>query len=628
MNSLRRLSGISLAVGLLLSFITSLSAQAQTPARVAFTTNDRSMLYFVDGAGNLDSSTIFNDGIVQMSHLAILGSNSTGKTLLIAAHVIWQRNTDATPDSADAFLAIDSPFVGFNNNDIANPFFTTSPVRILKRIGSSFNLPTRVIPTGAITPDDQHWYATWCAGAPGTPQLWFFHGSLSKSDLAGIAPVDQVQYVDGQTGNSGIVSDFHMTNLGVSPNSGMMLAVVVDNLANSVDGAKYHAITWTPASSIFTCRDFQSTVSHFGGDNLDFHMGFGIRSESDGQTADFIMPLDSDGDLGLANYNYTQGGSVGIAQPGTYIAKGVLPSGEYFFDFLPGTEQVPTGVMRGNAGDIQFIGNSDSLLFVTHDINESGNQSKSELFLYDGTTSKSLYNFAHKQELDPVFMPATSGAVQPPPKPGYIATTIQSLNFGTHGVPGDSSLTVVFQNPSGKSVEINSATISGTNAADFQVVSNTKGQLPLDSLKAGDSIGFVIKYTASKPVHTSNASLVVSFANSDSSRSISLSGNSKDTSTAGVSFATASSLRLSITPNPFTSSTKIVIEAAADGMMNLEVRDVLGRAVYTAKPEMMGAGESRSMNFDAHALGLADGVYYLNANIGGASLTRQLVLIH
>jgi hypothetical protein len=486
-----------------------------------------------------------------------------------------------------------------------------------------------VIPTGAIAPDDQHWYATWCAAAPGTPQLWFFHGSLKKSDLAGIAPVDQVQYVDGQTGNSGIVSDFHMTNLGVSPNSGMMLAVVVDNLANSVDGAKYHAITWTPATSIFTCRDFQTIVSHFGGDNLDFHMGFGIRSEADGQTADLIMPLDSDGDLGLVNYNYTQGGSVGIAQPSSYISKGALPSGEYFFDYLPGTEQVPTGVMRGNAGDIQFIGNSDSLLFVTHDINEAGNQEKSELFLYDGTTAKSLYNFAHKQELDPVFMPAVAGVVKPPPTPGYISTSTQSLNFGTHGVPGDSSLTVTFQNPSGKSVEINSATITGSNAADFTVVSDTKGPLPLDSLTAGDAIGFLIKYTASKPPHASNASLVVKFANSDSSRSISLSGASKDTaSNVGVSTSVLPSLRLSVTPNPFTNSTKITIEAAQDGMMNLEVRDVLGRVVYTAKPEMIGAGESRSINFDAHGLGLADGVYYLNANIGGASLTRQLVLIH
>ena len=631
MNSLRHHLAILLLVA---SVFAAAGAFAQGP-RVAFVTSSRSKIYFSDGA-KLDSTSVLDtasingflrgtlgaQGIVNVTHLATLAATADGKTMLIAGHFLYPNIASGLQEQTDAIMRIDSPFLIDKNNYLTK-------FKFLKKITLNVN---KALPLGTITADGQNWYATWTASQPGNPQLWFYHGSMNQFDN-GTATIDSVEYTTASM--APLASNFHMTNLTANPSGNYLVGVVVDNLANQVDGPAYHSFRWQPnppaGQQPFHKADFQNLItSTFGGavTDRDNYFGFGLRA-NDNSTADLILAKGITGDLVIKNYDFTTGQvKFGTNDVGS-VSASLLSSNEYFFDGLGNSEVDQNALQQGNGGDIQFLGQSDSLVFVTHNSLNEQDLSKSEIMLYSqsaGTPTVLFHTSAgHMQQpLQPVFLHGTPPA---PPKPGYVSLSVQSLNFGSHDFKKDSSLTVTVQNPSGKDVTLDNTTITGPQASAFSVVSNSKGKTLPFTLAAADNVVFTIKYVAPSNVETDGATFTIHFAGSvDSSRQVVLSGAATKPIVGVASRATLAS-NLTIAPNPFTSSTTISVQAGQSGPMQIEVRDLLGRLVFEAKRGIIASGEKSSMIFDAKSLGLANGVYYLNARFGNEVISRQLVLV-
>ena len=80
-------------------------------------------------------------------------------------------------------------------------------------------------------------------------------------------------------------------------------------------------------------------------------------------------------------------------------------------------------------------------------------------------------------------------------------------------------------------------------------------------------------------------------------------------------------------PNPFTSSTKITVTAREAGSTSVEIRDLLGKDIYSSKQMMLGVGEKFIYSLDANALHLAPGTYFVTLHSGGEELTRQVIYV-
>jgi Secretion system C-terminal sorting domain len=77
-------------------------------------------------------------------------------------------------------------------------------------------------------------------------------------------------------------------------------------------------------------------------------------------------------------------------------------------------------------------------------------------------------------------------------------------------------------------------------------------------------------------------------------------------------------------PNPFNPSTTVHVVLGDALNLQVSVFDVQGRAVATLADGYHGAGQ-HTFSFDAH--GLASGVYFLQARVGGEVQTRKLILM-
>ena len=196
--------------------------------------------------------------------------------------------------------------------------------------------------------------------------------------------------------------------------------------------------------------------------------------------------------------------------------------------------------------------------------------------------------------------------------PGYIQSSINKLDFGTLVPKADSMLIVTFHNPSGKSVSVDSAFITGTDKADFTIMSNTKSVSLPYNLADKDSIGFTIKFIASLPVHSSNAQLLVKYEK-DSSRSVTLTGASGDNADVGE---VSVPLGIVISPNPTTGI--IYVHNAPENLLSVTVLNILG-------VNIIELNYLHSSNFTLDLSKLVPGTYYIRFSSANSVDTKMVV---
>jgi hypothetical protein len=593
---------------------------AQPTGRAAFVKADRSKIFFYDGT-KLDSTAIFAPGIplTGVSNLAVLGSTRNGKSLLVGGRFRFPNPTNFLPDSAFAIIRLDSPFV-FTAPQL--PLLKSSILKII------YLNSVRPLPLAVITDDEKQWYATWVSSAPGAPEFWLYHGNMD-----GTGTVDSVSIPNN---NSHLQSDYHMSNLATTPDGGQMYCVIVDRLSNAISFPRYQLVKFEPhpsgASSVFGIKEFTSAVKPlFNSGNPDSSFGFAMRivPNSNPLMGQMIMSSNDNNDLSLVSFRADVGAPIALTA-GTQIPRSILPDTVDFFAGYGG-DVIATSSQRGNGGDMMFIGRSDSLIFTTHeredDIHKRG--VCSGVWLYDmngGGSAQLIYNDPNKQEVQPIWVP-TPPVVIPPVKPGYVTLGTQSLDFGTHDFTKDTILHITVTNTSSKNVMLDDVTISGTDATDFTIAGSSKGGSKPWALAVGDSNVFSIAFTATSPARTEHATLTAYFAGSpDSTRTATLTGVSHKPTGGYVQPTAEQMLSLTVSPNPTHSSTVVAYTARVTASAQIEIRDVLGRMIYATTPEKLGAGESRQFHFDAKALKLSDGVYYLTAKIGGDHFTREIVV--
>ncbi len=625
MKFFQRSFGIS---ALLICLFSAGSAFAQ-PSRVAFVTGDHSKIFFTDGT-TLDSTTIidtasvntalrkaFYTGITSVSKLSVLSATADGKRLLIAGHFLFPNSTTTLQDSADAIIQLDAPFLLGNFFDFATKF------KILKRINPPVNSVNLSIPLGVIAANNVDWYATWTGSQIGSPSLWFYHGHLDQIDTGANSGIDSILYPMDQTHQ--IQGDYHMSNLAASPGGNIMVAIIVDQLSNQVNGPDFHAVRWEPhpngPTQIFRTTLFTSSVQ--GKFNLpvvsrDFNFGLGLRVK-DNNIAEMILAKDSGADLITQTYDYN--GNAIVLTDGIVIPRTMIPSTEYFFDGY-NAEVDPQAKQRGNGGDIMFVGQSDSILFLTHASVNYNDYSKSRIRIgaISSGTSQILYDNGPRHPLHPVWLQGVPAA---PPKHEYIALSVAQLDLGTVIVGKSISKQVTVSNPSDSIVTVDHVTLTGPDASEFSVTPTGSYTLAVGATQIE-----TITWAPHDPISVHHAMLTVTFdGRADSLRQVVLSGTVQDTAHVGVAMSTNTITSLTIAPNPTHNNTTITLEAAKSGMMQLEIRDVLGRVVYSLDPKMIAGGSSNSVQFDASSLGRSNGTYYLSASVAGETITRKLVLL-
>jgi hypothetical protein len=90
------------------------------------------------------------------------------------------------------------------------------------------------------------------------------------------------------------------------------------------------------------------------------------------------------------------------------------------------------------------------------------------------------------------------------------------------------------------------------------------------------------------------------------------------------------SLRIvSVTPNPFSETTEVVVDLASAGRLDIEVFDAVGKRLHTHHYSEMAPGSRliRLLSRDESGAPLPSGVYFLRASSAGATATRKLVVI-
>jgi hypothetical protein len=121
------------------------------------------------------------------------------------------------------------------------------------------------------------------------------------------------------------------------------------------------------------------------------------------------------------------------------------------------------------------------------------------------------------------------------------------------------------------------------------------------------------------------ATMTVHFGSPDSTTSVDLSGTATVKPPKSVQEDASLAINVSMQPNPFAVSANIRLTAEQACSMGVVIHDALGHTVYTSDMRVVGAGATESFDFDAGALKLAHGVYYVTALFGDKQVTKQLV---
>jgi len=623
-------------------------------ARIAYTTSDRTaILAKTVGAAKID--TLFQSfGGVQLKNLAVLASTRDGKSIMIGGKATFTNPINNSPDSAWAIARIDSPFhnTGFLNI-ISNPP-SLGGAKILKtftidQANSLFHfVQDKMLPLGVLSPDEKSWFVTLSKTSPGNGNQWFYHGSFDGKGVIDSFYLDPTSAV----GSAAAIDGYHMTNLCTSDDGNTMITVVFDQIQD--DKPRAQVFSWTPnvggGNFPFIASVISGPISGLRpGWNIDSSFAFALRvvRGQNPPVCELALTPNLKGDL--AFYSFRSTGSISTINPTRTIARNVLPKGSdaktlHFFTGITGNPSSPTDDKEviannnasGNGGDMMFSDGGDSLVFITcrSDGNATGPESGIYIYNFRDNSVTLVQNDPLRMERQPIF----AGSVihkyigPPPPKyiPGIAILDSSVLDFGIDSI-GDPAAQTFFKlkDTSASQVFIKSATFTGSGAGAFSLIAPTG--LPVTVAARGFST-FVVAFTptAAQPY---SATLEIHYVDSltserDSILKINMSGTGvKKKPTGGVNASTPASFDLSVVPNPFTSSTNITITAREAASTSIEVRDLLGKDIYSSKQMMLGVGEKFTYSLDANALHLAPGTYFVIVRSGGDELTRQVIYI-
>lgn len=87
----------------------------------------------------------------------------------------------------------------------------------------------------------------------------------------------------------------------------------------------------------------------------------------------------------------------------------------------------------------------------------------------------------------------------------------------------------------------------------------------------------------------------------------------------------ASAINFSVAPNPFNSTTELSYELKTNEEVNITVTDLLGRNMGNVFNGKNTAG-THTVNLDRNALGLNNGIYFLNVEIGKQSFVKKIMV--
>jgi hypothetical protein len=300
-------------------------------------------------------------------------------------------------------------------------------------------------------------------------------------------------------------------------------------------------------------------------------------------------------------------------------SRGTLPSGKQY------TEVDPYAIQLGAGGDINFSMTGDSAVFVTHEAPDdiSMRFKKSAIYLYDFNTGEAslVYNDTNRLELQPTFIMAPYTIPQPE---GTLSLSANSLNFGTVDTPTTSapkSVTLTNSAAAGaKSIRIDSVTLVGPNASSFAWTGTVPATIAVGD--AGVTLDFT--FTASLPAGTKTAVARVYWNGSTTPNTITLTATAKvqPPNAVGLDNARAS---IFVSPNPFTSTVNVGVIAEESGRLEVSLFNVLGKELANSALTV-ARGQKQNVTFDARALDLAQGTYYVSITLNGQSSIRQVVL--
>jgi hypothetical protein len=323
------------------------------------------------------------------------------------------------------------------------------------------------------------------------------------------------------------------------------------------------------------------------------------------------------------------------------ILRTVIPSTENFYageggygspcGTYTGAVSSPRESQVGNCGDVSVnsVG-GDSVLFITHnsDDNCAHREEYASIYYYDYTSGASKATLVYNdptspQPLQPVWIMTPYTIVQ---YGGIAWKSVATTNFGTVDTGKNASLSFTVSDTSQSTVVvIDSANITGANASEFSITSGSAAT----TLQPNGTQQISVKFTPVPPAGAAMATLTVHFEGQTSNMTISqsLSGTVNVPAGGGVKEDAALAASMSVEPNPFSSSSTILLTAPDAGALGIVVHDALGRTVYTSDLRETGAGQTQSFAFDAKSLGLPDGVYFVTAFLGERQASRQVVFV-
>src|SRR5581483_9581084 len=182
------------------------------------------------------------------------------------------------------------------------------------------------------------------------------------------------------------------------------------------------------------------------------------------------------------------------------------------------------------------------------------------------------------------------------------------------------NFTVTITNTGNVDWVLNTASITGTNASDFTIVS---GPTP-DTLAPGATATVVIKFC---PSTTGAESATLTFPSSSPSPSGGFSYTLTGTGVVNGVTEKASQDGYELGqsyPNPTTGTAEVFVTLPADAPVRIDLIDANGKVVRTAYTGRLTAGD-HSITLDAQDL--PSGTYYYELTSGSIRLTRHLTLL-
>jgi hypothetical protein len=268
--------------------------------------------------------------------------------------------------------------------------------------------------------------------------------------------------------------------------------------------------------------------------------------------------------------------------------------------------------------------------FTTHEylpdsLDERDKYSEVYTYKMGDASATSIYNDTSAQELQPVFVIIPASITVYP----FLHPSVASLTFGT---------TDTGKTSAAQSVNIGDTSTIASALIDSIVFQGGDGEfsitnppVPGTTIANGSHITLQVVFSPKAPGSIKYDTIVVySSTSSNPIVRIPVSGTANippPPPPQSVTEEDPAIFQMTTLPNPFASSTRIDLVAPESGMMGIVVHDALGHQVYSSGLKMTAAGQAQSFTFDASALGLSAGAYYVTAISPNHSASREVVFV-